>query len=63
MEVYTNIFLLTGRTTYWIDLLVQGPKYDMELQTSINCSATLGLENPMENVQVHDLMCYCTTFD
>ena len=24
--------------------------------------AILGLENPMENVQVHDLTCYCATF-
>ena len=30
--------------------------------TSLNYCATLGLENPMENVQVCDLMCYCATF-
>ena len=30
--------------------------------TDLNYCVTLGLENPMENVQVHDLMCYCMTF-
>ena len=28
----------------------------------LNYCVTLGLENVMENVQVCDLMCYCTTF-
>ena len=30
--------------------------------TGLNYCVTLGLENPMENVQVHNLMCYCMTF-
>ena len=28
----------------------------------LNYCGTLGLENPMENVQVGDLLCYCSTF-
>ena len=30
--------------------------------TGLNYCVILGLENPMKNVQVHNLMCYCMTF-
>ena len=34
----------------------------MELLTDLNYCVTLGLESHMENIQVHDLMCYYMTF-
>ena len=69
MEIYGNILTCPyqlGRTIYRIDqicLPVQGAQNGMELLTGLNYCATLGLENLMENVQVHDLMCYRATFD